>query len=117
MNKICTSPEQSNVLISLGVDVNTADMFYTIIDQGLYCEIKQGIEPPKDAIPAWSLAALLALLPKEIGRYTKSLYWFDDAWHCEYMDEDSEGLYGTSADNPVDTCVKMIIKLEENNVI
>ena len=25
-------------------------------------------------LPCWSLAALLALLPKEIGRYTKSLY-------------------------------------------
>jgi hypothetical protein len=67
--------------------------------------------------PCWSLAALLDVLPKQIGRYTKTLYWFDDAWHCEYVDEDSEGKYGVTADNCVDACVKMIIKLKENNLL
>lgn len=28
MNKICTSIEQSKKLIELGIDVNTADMFW-----------------------------------------------------------------------------------------
>ena len=28
MNKICTSPEQSQKLLELGIDVNTADMCY-----------------------------------------------------------------------------------------
>lgn len=68
-------------------------------------------------IPCWSLTALLEVLPKNIGRYTKSLYWFDEAWHCEYEDEDSEGLYGASADEPIDACYKMILELHELNLL
>ena len=63
--------------------------------------------------PCWSLAALLDVLPNNQGRYTKSLYWFDDAWFCEYVDEDGAGILGTSADNPIDACYEMIIKLHE----
>jgi hypothetical protein len=32
MNKICTSIEQSKKLIELGLDVNTADMFWDLLD-------------------------------------------------------------------------------------
>jgi len=64
-------------------------------------------------LPCWSLAALLDVLPKQFGRYTKSLGWFDDAWHCAYMDEDSECKYCVSADNPLDACYELILKLNE----
>jgi len=68
-------------------------------------------------VPCWSLAALLDVLPDSQGRYTKSLYWFDDAWHCVYMDEDGEGVFGTSADNSLDACYKMVLKLNELNLL
>ena len=55
---------------------------------------------------AWSLAALLNFLPN-------TLYWFDNAWHCEYVDEDGVGILGTNADNALDACYEMIIKLYE----
>ena len=115
MNKICTSLEQSQKLLELGIDINTADMFYTIIDQGLYLEVKQGIEPSKDDIPCWSLAALLDILdyPQlskdklgggKVG-WMVSVYpndcRYDSCWH----------------DSPIDSCVDMILKLHELNLL
>ena len=35
MNKICTSIEQSKKLIELGIDVNTADMYYDVNSYGI----------------------------------------------------------------------------------
>ena len=106
MNKICTSIEQSLKIIELGIDVNTADMFYTIIDQGLYLEVKQGIEPSKDDIPAWSLTALLDVLPKGT-RLLKSTT--DDTYHCDCPKENIDKWF----DNSVDACYEMILKLHE----
>ena len=120
--KSYTNIEQSNKLVEI-LPLESADM--------VYCYTKKGdklVHPipiyltstPTNTFKylyCWSLSALLDILPKQIGRYTKTLYWFDDAWHCEYVDEDSEGKYGVTADNPVDACVKMIIKLKENNLL
>ena len=35
MGKICASQEQSKKLIELGVDVNTADMYYDVNSYGI----------------------------------------------------------------------------------
>lgn len=64
--KICTSIEQSNKLLSLGLDPSTADMFYatefgTLIAEPPY-KVK-GHEPCIPFTPAWSLTALLELMP------------------------------------------------------
>ena len=67
--------------------------------------------------PCWSLTALLDIIPNNQGRYTKSLYWFDDAWHCEYVDEDGVGILGTSADNAIDACYELVLKLRERKVL
>ena len=55
MNEICTSIEQSQKLIKLGIDVNTADMCWQ------NNEFPIGFNDD-DAVPAWSLSALLSLL-------------------------------------------------------
>ena len=34
MNKICTSKEQSQKLIDLGIDINTADMYWWYFKKG-----------------------------------------------------------------------------------
>lgn len=79
MNKICTSLEQSNKLIELGIDVNTSDMVYLksyfedeeeysllvgSYHEG-YTEKDDGTIVPvfDEHIPAWSLSALLELIP------------------------------------------------------
>lgn len=68
MNKICTSIEQSKKLIELGIDVNTADIYYFIADslkqQEMNYAIRIGTPIVKTDIPAWSLTALISILPK-----------------------------------------------------
>lgn len=80
MNKICTSIEQSNKLIELCLDVNTADMFWDLLD---------GDEPDEkipnccwdrfditinEFVPAWSLSALIELIPDKISINDESYY-------------------------------------------
>ena len=85
MTKICTTIDQSKKLLELGIDVNTVDMWY----QHIGYSITDGKEKPTyfpmvirdnisdDDIPAWSLNALMNLLPSyftEVGKYSKSIY-------------------------------------------
>ena len=82
MNKICTSIEQSKKLIDLGIDVNTADMYYPHLGGGQYGEtprVGDAIEmySSKPDIPAWSLSALMNMLPSEfteVGKYSTTIY-------------------------------------------
>ena len=70
-NNICTSIEQSKKLIELGIDVNTADMYWGLNNQnhphviGKYCAEYGGMQ-----LPAWSLSALLELIPESIDDNT-----------------------------------------------
>lgn len=85
MNKICTTTEQSKKLIELGLDVNTADMYYPYLGSGEYGDtprVGEGMEySGKEDIPSWSLPALLKLLPKvksinaSDGAYCYDLMW------------------------------------------
>ena len=123
MNKICTSLEQSKKLIELGINVNTADMYYSF-DYNIkeYDEDAQIIPKselgqhfslfPED-VAAWSLTALFDILPKQFDEYVKTLYWFNGEYHCSYENENWESKYWTSADNLIDACFKMILKLRE----
>lgn len=97
MNKICTNVKQSQKLIELGIDVNTADMHYmyrhweideeTIGSQsdasiGFDSDFYYGADNSKTYhyIPAWSLSALLNLLPSkftEKGKYSEITYNID----------------------------------------
>jgi len=84
MNKICTSIEQSKKLIELGIDVYTADMYWWIcygdkLSANPYTEeVKKGFEKHcLECIPAWSLSALINLLPSEfteVGKYSTTTY-------------------------------------------
>jgi hypothetical protein len=65
MAQIATTFEQSEQLVSLGVPKETADMHYTISEWSRFKRLHIGKGGSKD-IPAWSLKALLDLLPREI---------------------------------------------------
>ena len=42
--------------------------------------------------------------------------YFDDAYHCGYIDEDGECIgFATMTDNLVDAVYKMILKLKDND--
>ena len=60
--------------------------------------------------PAWSLAALLAVLPKGINISTPKPV--NELGYCCWNQYDE--IY---ADNPTDACVAMIIKLHEHNLL
>lgn len=64
MSKICTSPEQSRILIDIGIDIRTADMWYGNGDPDKL-ELGGWEDNPHDDddVPAWSLPALLSLIP------------------------------------------------------
>lgn len=78
---IATTKEQSYHLLRCGVSADTADMVYTNYrnkpNDGKPYIGSIGIR--KDLIPAWSLSALLGLLPKEINidgyKYRISIYF------------------------------------------
>ena len=129
MNKICTSINQSKKLIELGIDINTADMVYCI---ELYKEgwkysneaypIDGTLE--RDDIPAWSLSALLGLMPKlyefendpNDGGCQPNLCkgWDNNQWHIVYR----SSIYITEwYDDPIDAAFEMIVWLKENGKI
>lgn len=67
-SSICTSQEQSERLLALGLKEETADMCYT------YCNYSDRYElecrPPRLCdIPAWSLSRLLETMPNNIHKY------------------------------------------------
>ena len=87
MNKICTTIEQSIKLLELGIDVNTADMFWLTTDKPRLHVLVEDLEKYSrwDCMPAWSLSALLDVLPKFIGDYGKCLYYDVGGYYCGYM--------------------------------
>lgn len=105
--KIATSVEQSKKLIELGIDKNTSDMYY-------WCgeDLRIGGRKAQDDdydIPAWSLTALLEILPEGFlfinnqGECTPILYW-------------APGFKGSRfwKNNLVDTVFEIICWLKEN---
>ena len=70
MNKICTTLEQSQKLVELGIDINTADMFWLTTDKSRLHILTENLEKYSrwDCMPAWSLSALLGLMPTDDKR-------------------------------------------------
>lgn len=118
--KAYTSIDQSKKLLELGIDVNTADVCYHIYPcEDLTYEILLGVEPINDDIPAWSLAALLDYL-REIDFFPSiEANEHGVTMNVCYYDEEEGKLLNpvhditTEADNFVDACYEIIIKLHE----
>lgn len=131
MNKICTSLEQSKKLIELGIDVSTADMFWKngVSDKYIQCFtpfVSSGTNIDYDYdIPAWSLSALLELMPPYLFEFERGIdlniypNLSGKAWHCSYMPNAVENMENdkfkqiTNGDNLVDACYEMILKLHK----
>lgn len=120
MNKICTSIEQSKKLIELGIDVSTADMCWQ------NNEFPIGFNDD-DAVPAWSLSALLELIPPYLGEFKDGIdFGFSKAmngkWYsAHYIQLNNFGLATftktVTGDTAVDAAFKMVVWLKENNKI
>lgn len=67
-----------------------------------------------EKIPCWSLAALINILPiiEGYGEEIPHLFKFGDKWMCKYVGDEDYGMWRV-ADNQVDVCYEMILKLHE----
>lgn len=132
LNKICTSIEQSQKLVELGIDVNTADIIYNVFDESY---IRHGTPIDKYHMPAWSLVALLEMLPNEISTSEN----FADKYQIDIRKYDGENnttwyqiAYGNDRGssgewhdmintgekkNIIDCCFQMILKLHEHKLL
>ena len=103
--KICTDLEQSKKLVELGIDTSTADMFYR--DNGIDVKLMwEHLPTIKVTNPAWSLGALLDVLP------SATLDSSDDHHFRLHCNEKFTEWY----DNPIDCCVAMINRLHEQMI-
>lgn len=114
--KSCTDVNQSEKLAEI-LPVESADMMWddwSLIDEGWKLIVGYYPEIEKDygrkCYPAWSLAALLDILP-EGTRLLKSAT--GDTYHCDCPKGNIDKWY----DDPVDACVEMIFALKKRNLL
>lgn len=137
--QIATTSEQSQRLLRCGVSADTADMSIRTITEPMIRDVAEWETPllltmpygsAKDIYrgdyvePAWSLSALLGLLPKRIKRggwsdYTLNVscdgcFWDLEYTYARYCGEDDSLVLFEDAD-PIEVCVKAIEWLTENN--
>ena len=118
-----TTVEQSKRLLSLGLDPNSADMYYFLdptpsgnIYHLAVQRIDMGVKNlPKYSdgdLPCWSLAALLELIPM-----TKMCHY--DLYYCQYIEEGKDfPIYSTAEyNNSIDAAFEMVCWLIEYGYI
>lgn len=117
--KAYTDIEQSKKLAKI-LPIESADMHYykNHFDdyiEGLYNsnDLKDGFELKGiEYVPAWSLAALLSILPKTVDHETLFIETSPVLWHIGYRN-----VYIARTDNPIDACYELILKLNELNLL
>lgn len=100
-SQICTTKEQSERLLALGLKKETADMYLCPSIEGIIYQVVQLPESSfaEDETPAWSLHRLLCIIPKYIQVP-------DNVWeykHDLYLSID-EGLYIRYEENVNEPC-------------
>jgi hypothetical protein len=116
--KSYTDIKQSKVLSKI-LPLESADMCYRYYSGGMItgygdCVLAKSFITGKNVIrendlPCWSLAALLKALPK--------IYNLKPLLDLEENSIIYTGYIDVTANNPVDACVKMIIRLNELNLL
>ena len=115
--------------MELGIPKESADMFYTPINNDYWLQVRTPlVDLAYNEIPAWSLSALINMLPGiiKINDSIVNWYWFhlnkkpyqisygnslglSGEWHDYYSSPQRENL--------VDVCFETIVWLKENNKI
>jgi hypothetical protein len=114
MSNIATTIEQSKHLLELGLDPKTADMFWMdtnsvkpclkLMDDGIFNHRNYLVRFPNSSLPAWSLSALLEVMPKpDLYRETA------DLWVCAtfFKEGSVRGFGETAIDAACDVITKM----------
>lgn len=97
MAQIVTTTEQSDKLLSLGIDPKTADMSYNYGRIMVVSYFEWSKEMRKEVIPAWSLGALFELMPQEIVRLDVCFLSIDRE-SIAYLGDDNQRLVMESKD-------------------
>ena len=106
--KAYTDLSQSKTLSKI-IPIETADGGWYETDNPLAANTEYWLYTKyteKAALPAWSLAALLGVLPRPSLHQDRDKKWYCDA-------EPNRLYFSSHYDNPVDACVDMIEKLNE----
>lgn len=130
MNKICTDINQTKKLIELGLDIDSADLTvldlpiqngdrFKFIQNKLPGDMFPSITDGKsEKIPAWSLTALLELMPDVINlngiNYRQQEFKTKDSFCYCYADERFPVSF---QGQPVDAAFEMVCWLKQNNKI
>ena len=121
MTKICTTIEQSKKLLELGIDINTADLTVTNypLQNGsrfdfICCKLPNDTFPSitdgkSEKVPAWSLSALLKLMPQ----WTLNGF-ANGKFNCR---DDRVEKYALVDTCPLDAAFEMICWLKKNGKI
>lgn len=123
-SQIAANCSQSARLLKCGVPAESADMAIDTDTKKLYlCAYSERVDKSHEA-PAWSLSALLGLLPKEIEvdespydevqKYGLLIYPCYDCWQVDYQyckDDECHSLICVYDIDLIETCVKAIEKL------
>lgn len=113
---ICTTIDQSKKLLELGIDAETADMWWNI-GAGGYSN--PSCVPVSDVdIPAWSLTALLELIPESINDYTDNFSQLEiTKKSISYVYADGRLRIGYLESNLLDAAFKMVCWLLTNKFL
>ena len=110
-SQICTSIEQSERLLSLGLKKETADCCYYYYDGEYFIAFAEDAKYPSD-IPAWSLHRLIEMMPEEM--YGGLLCIFKDSIRYEELIMDRpEAHFEVIGDNIYEnaiSCIEWLIK-------
>lgn len=120
-NPICTSVEQSQMLIKLGISEGTADLYYILRRNSeprvalFNATLPSGM---LNSIPAWSLSALVNLLPPFIEeKRVEYCLMMTAADRIVYWNPEKDNLFETTQNNLLDAVVETIIWLVHENHI
>ena len=111
--KSFTDIEQSRKLTEI-LPIESADMCWTPFDEKWDAYL--GAPNPdaiKKEIPAWSLAALLSVLPTKLQTVLAINDFQGDRKEKYVIGSVEHDKYDCYADNPVDACYELILKLHE----
>lgn len=132
---IATNKEQSARLLRCGVSADTADMCYdsgalSLMDYDSAVHERDSRRETYEVIPAWSLSALLSLLPTSILSPMGNEYMLElsklrmhDAWEVQWFSgrdrfrtyDKKKNFHKLWDKSPIEACVKAIEWLKENN--
>lgn len=117
MNKICTSIEQSKKLIELGIDVNTADMwFHPYPNDEYWYDIPNigNADLEYNQLPCWSPNALLDILKTKCERL-EIILRVDNKWNIFATRSNFiyNNAYDCGCENIIDGCVDLIVKMND----